>query len=118
MSTAAGAPSNGANAGVKSPESKNKGKAKRVVSPDVSMEEEEDEDEDEGEDEEMEEEESEEESEEEDPDIDPSVIISSGRRTRGVKVDYTSKEALEKAGLKPEDLEDDEDEDMKQMDDQ
>ncbi|KAF8441516.1 hypothetical protein L210DRAFT_3537398 [Boletus edulis BED1] len=66
----------------------------------------------------MEEEESEEELEEEVSEIDPSAIISGGRRTRGVKVDYTSKEALEKAGLKPEDSDDDEDEDMKQMDDQ
>ena len=33
--------------------------------------------------------------------IDPSAIRS--RRTRGVKVDYTSAEALAKAGLKPGD---------------
>ena len=31
--------------------------------------------------------------------IDPSAIVPQGRRTRGVRVDYTSKEALEKAGL-------------------
>ena len=31
--------------------------------------------------------------------IDPTAIRS--RRTRGVKVDYTSAEALAKAGLKP-----------------
>jgi hypothetical protein len=34
-------------------------------------------------------------------DIDPSVIQP--RRTRGVRVDYTSPEALAKAGIKPED---------------
>lgn len=47
--------------------------------------------------------------EEEDPEIDPSAIV--GRRTRGIKVDYTSKEALEKAGLTAES--DDDDEEMK-----
>ena len=40
--------------------------------------------------------------------IDASVITS--RRTRGKKVDYTSEEALKKAGLKPENAEDDEEE--------
>ena len=39
--------------------------------------------------------------------IDPSVIQP--RRTRGVRVDYTSKEALEKAGLKPGDNVDEDD---------
>jgi hypothetical protein len=39
--------------------------------------------------------------------IDPSAIIG-GKRTRGVRVDYTSKEALAKADLK--DSDDDEDE--------
>ena len=38
--------------------------------------------------------------------IDPSAIRS--RRTRGVKVDYTSAEALEKAGLKADEGDDDE----------
>lgn len=38
--------------------------------------------------------------------IDPTAIRS--RRTRGVKVDYTSAEALAKAGLKADDAEDDE----------
>jgi hypothetical protein len=42
--------------------------------------------------------------------IDPSAIV--GRRTRGARVDYTSKEALEKAGLKPGDAEDDEEDDV------
>jgi hypothetical protein len=38
--------------------------------------------------------------------IDPTAIV--GRRTRGKKVDYTSEEALNKAGLKKEDMETDE----------
>lgn len=37
--------------------------------------------------------------------IDPSVIQP--RRTRGVRVDYTSAEALAKAGIKPEELNED-----------
>lgn len=37
--------------------------------------------------------------------IDPTAILPPGRRTRGVKVDYTSAEALRKADLKPEDEE-------------
>lgn len=47
--------------------------------------------------------------EEEFEEIDPSVILPTGRRTRGVKVDYTSKEALEKAGLKGDEDDDDDD---------
>ena len=47
--------------------------------------------------------------------IDPSAIV--GRRTRGVKIDYTSKEALAKAGLQgneeEDDTEDDRDVEMK-----
>ena len=31
--------------------------------------------------------------------IDPSAILASGRRPRGVRVDYTSPEALAKAGI-------------------
>lgn len=50
--------------------------------------------------------------EEEFEEIDPSVILPTGRRTRGIKVDYTSKEALEKAGLKGDEDEDDEDADV------
>jgi Histone chaperone domain CHZ len=42
--------------------------------------------------------------------IDPSAIIG-GRRTRGLKVDYSSKEAIAKAGLQDE-KEDEEDEDV------
>ena len=47
--------------------------------------------------------------------IDPSAILPTGRRTRGVKVDYTSKEALEKAGL-PQGDEGDSDEDVEMKD--
>lgn len=44
--------------------------------------------------------------------IDPGAIIG-GRRTRGLKVDYNSSDALRKAGLKPEGDEDEgEDRDM------
>ena len=43
--------------------------------------------------------------------IDPTAILPSGRRTRGIKVDYTSKEALSKAGLKHEEDANEEDED-------
>jgi len=43
--------------------------------------------------------------------IDPTAILSSGRRTRGIRVDYTSKEALNKAGLKAEDEVEEEGED-------
>ncbi|TBU33929.1 hypothetical protein BD309DRAFT_1008335 [Dichomitus squalens] len=80
------------------PASKGKGKA---VQEDVI----DDDDEDDEDDEEEEEDEDEEMAEEEDfEEIDPSVIINTGgRRTRGVRVDYTSPEALAKAGLKPED---------------
>ena len=42
--------------------------------------------------------------------IDPTHIM--GRRTRGVKVDYTSKEALEKAGLQGNEKDEDSDEDV------
>lgn len=43
--------------------------------------------------------------------IDPSAVLPSGRRTRGIKVDYTSAEALRKADLKPEDDAEEEGED-------
>ena len=40
--------------------------------------------------------------------IDTTAIINTGgRRTRGVRVDYSSAEALAKAGLKPEEAADD-----------
>ena len=46
--------------------------------------------------------------------IDPSAIIPRARRTRGVRVDYTSEEALAKAGLNGnEDDESDDDDDIK-----
>lgn len=49
--------------------------------------------------------------------IDPSVIQP--RRTRGVRVDYTSPEALAKAGIKPEEaVEDDEEETYEAKDDE
>jgi len=72
------------------------------------MEENDDDDDDEEEEEEGDAmDEDEEEGEEDYAEIDPSAIQS--RRTRGKKVDYTSPEALAKAGLKPEaDDEDDE----------
>ncbi|KAF8187497.1 histone H2A.Z-specific chaperone CHZ1 [Pholiota molesta] len=84
-----------------------KGKAKAV---DTSMEDDE-EDEEEEEEEMGSDEEDEEEEEEEFDEIDPSAIIG-GRRTRGVKVDYTSKEALAKAGLQGNEKDEESDEDI------
>jgi hypothetical protein len=49
--------------------------------------------------------------------IDPSAILPGARRTRGVKVDYTSAEALAKAQLKPEDIEDESDDDVHMKED-
>ncbi|KAJ2922572.1 hypothetical protein H1R20_g14512, partial [Candolleomyces eurysporus] len=86
-----------------------KGKEKAPVA-DESMEEEEEED-DEEEDEEMEEDDEEE--EEDFEEIDPSAIISGGRRTRGVRVDYTSEEALAKAGFTGNEMDEDDDEETK-----
>ncbi|OSD06979.1 hypothetical protein PYCCODRAFT_1431161 [Trametes coccinea BRFM310] len=107
MSTDATAPSSATTNG-NQPEpfaaaDKGKGKGK-LVQDDVMDEDEDDEDEDEEEDEE------EDDMEEEDDlsELDPSLIINtSGRRTRGVRVDYSSAEALAKAGLKPEDAQED-----------
>ncbi|KAJ4483830.1 histone H2A.Z-specific chaperone CHZ1 [Lentinula aciculospora] len=96
-----------------SPNAKGKGKAPKE---DQSMEEEEDDDDEDDEDEDDEEEGSEEEEDEDDSleEINPSAIMS-GRRTRGVKVDYTSAEALAKAGLKNNEKDDDDDdEEMKE----
>ncbi|KAG2342868.1 hypothetical protein BDR05DRAFT_1059991 [Suillus weaverae] len=94
---------------VKSPDSKGKGKAKLPVE-DVAMEEEEDE-EDEEEDEEGDDEIEEEEEEDDHEEINPGAILP--RRTRGARVDYTSEEALKKAGLTKDDRDDDDDdEDM------
>jgi len=91
---------------------KDKGKGTRV-----EQEEEEEEDEDEDEDEEDEDEDdTDDEAADVDEDsleeIDPRDVQIIGRRTRGVKVDYTSREALAKAGLKPEGENEDDDEDM------
>ncbi|KAJ3489143.1 hypothetical protein NLI96_g2347 [Meripilus lineatus] len=103
--TAAGAESASAvdSNGVTASPAPNKGKGKQVQEPVM------DDDEDDEEDEEEEEEEDDDEMEEDNLDeIDPSAIITSSRRTRGVRVDYTSAEALQKAGLKPEHVEEDE----------
>ncbi|EDR11682.1 uncharacterized protein LACBIDRAFT_293231 [Laccaria bicolor S238N-H82] len=90
-----------------SPSSKGKAKAK-VDHPMDEDEEEEEEEEQGGSDEEEDDDEDEDALEE----IDPSVILPQGRRTRGVRVDYTSKEALAKAGFKgKEELEEDDTED-------
>ncbi|EPT04591.1 hypothetical protein FOMPIDRAFT_1027843 [Fomitopsis schrenkii] len=96
--SATGASANAPNAAA-SPAGKGKGK---FVQEDVADDDDDDDEEEEEEDEEMEEEE-----EDDLEEIDPSVIIGS-RRTRGVRVDYTSAAALEKAGLKPEDADDEE----------
>ncbi|KIJ23290.1 hypothetical protein M422DRAFT_56885 [Sphaerobolus stellatus SS14] len=91
-------------------EDKGKGKSKA----EDAMDEDEEEEEDEDDDDEDEEEEDEEMEEDDTTEIDPSVILPPGRRTRGVKVDYTSAEALKKAGLdKAEDDEDDEEAEIK-----
>jgi len=75
--------------------------------------EQEDDDDDEGEeDDEMEDDDDDDDDEEDGFDeIDPAIILPPGRRTRGIKVDYTSNEALRKAGLKPEDDAEEEGED-------
>ncbi|KAL4074061.1 hypothetical protein V8B97DRAFT_1937903 [Scleroderma yunnanense] len=114
MSSASGSASNKPASKGGSP-SKGKGKQQPVTqAEDEPMEwngndaeeEEDDEDEDDEDDEGVEEEEEEE--EEEDPEIDPAAILSTGRRTRGIRIDYTSREALEKAGLEGETGTDDE----------
>ncbi|KAI0032257.1 hypothetical protein K488DRAFT_50346 [Vararia minispora EC-137] len=65
-------------------------------------------DDDDDEDDEDDEEAEAEDGEEDYAEIDPSAIIASGtRRTRGVKIDYTSPEALAKAGLKSDEADDD-----------
>ncbi|KAI4294049.1 hypothetical protein K525DRAFT_281364 [Schizophyllum commune Loenen D] len=91
---------------------KGKGKATEDITMNDDEEEVEEEEEDDDEDDEDEDEDDDEEDEADESMevIDPTQIL--GRRTRGVKVDYTSKAALEKAGLKADDLKDD-DEEMK-----
>ncbi|EED81581.1 predicted protein [Postia placenta Mad-698-R] len=97
-STPATAHNAGANA---SPADKGKGKGK-FIHEKVT-------DDSDDDDEEEEEEEEDDDMEEDDlGEIDPSAIITGTRRTRGVRVDYSSAAALAKAGLKPEDAEDDE----------
>jgi len=91
------------------PVAKGKGKAEAV-------EVDEDEDEEE-EDDEVDEDEDDDDDEDEFDEIDPKAVLPSGRRTRGVKVDYTSTEALRKAGLKPEDDAEEEGEDSFTHDD-
>ncbi|KAF5348694.1 hypothetical protein D9758_006862 [Tetrapyrgos nigripes] len=111
MSTSATDPTNGTTAAAQtaadaSPKDKGKGKA---VKADDAMEEDDDDEEEEHDDDEdgSGEEESEEELEDDSlEEIDPTAIV--GRRTRGKKVDYTSEEALNKAGLQQEDMETDE----------
>jgi len=80
---------------------KGKGKAAARAEHTDDDDDEDDEDDEEEEDDDMDEE------EDEMAEIDPSVILPPTRRTRGIKVDYTSKEALAKAGLKPETPDDD-----------
>ncbi|KAG5651866.1 hypothetical protein H0H81_007113 [Sphagnurus paluster] len=103
--------SSGAAAETVASPSKGKGKAPAA---DQSMEEDE-EDEEEEDDEEEEEEDEDDEADETFDEIDPSVIIG-GRRTRGVKVDYTSKEALERAGLQDNEKDEEDDEDVEMKD--
>ncbi|KAG0700863.1 hypothetical protein DFH29DRAFT_604122 [Suillus ampliporus] len=104
MSTEARSPAKKDTSSLKSPDNKGKGKAKPPAE-DVSMEEEE-EDEEEDDEEDGDEEMEEEEEEEVDPEIDPSAILP--RRTRGVRVDYSSEEAHKKADLNKDDHDDDE----------
>ncbi|EMD37654.1 hypothetical protein CERSUDRAFT_114301 [Gelatoporia subvermispora B] len=120
MSTDATAPSNtssDATAPTAPAHADAKGKGKGKAVEDTSMEEEEEEEEEEDDDEDDDEEEEEEEEEDMEEDdlgaVDPSAIISGGRRTRGVRVDYTSQEAIARAGLTGHE-DDDEDESMRQ----
>jgi len=84
---------------------KGKGKVEKVEEG-----EDEDDEDDEDEDNEMDEDDDEDDDEEDEfEEIDPTAIV--GRRTRGARVDYTSTEALRKAGLKPEEDAEEEGED-------
>ncbi|KAJ7268671.1 hypothetical protein B0H12DRAFT_1096071 [Mycena haematopus] len=97
--------------------SPDKGKNK-ATKEDASMEEEEEDEEEDDDDEDDEEDESEEEEVDESLEvIDPSAIRST--RTRGVKVDYNSAEALAKAGLTAQEVtaDDEDDEDVAMKDD-
>jgi len=90
---------------------KGKGRVEGVKDEDGEDEDDDEEGEDVDEDDEDEEMDSDDDDETDDDDdeIDPSAIMG-GRRTRGAKVDYTSPEALSKAGLKPEGVEEEDEE--------
>ncbi|KAG8744484.1 hypothetical protein FRC10_010049 [Ceratobasidium sp. 414] len=93
-----------------SPAGKGKGKGKGVAEvDDVSMEEDEDDEEDEDEDEDAEgEDDDDEEADEDFSEIDPNAIISGGRPRRNrPPVDYSSQEAMAKAGVDPSKVNDD-----------
>jgi len=93
---------------------KNKSKLDEVA--DRDEEDDDDDDDDEEEEDEGDEDMDGEEEEEGFEEIDPSAILPASRRTRGVKVDYTSAEAFEKAGLdKSESAEADEEDEFKEM---
>ncbi|KAF9264182.1 hypothetical protein L218DRAFT_958606 [Marasmius fiardii PR-910] len=92
-------------------EDKGKGKARQTTdNEDHPMDEDDDDEDDEDEDVDSDEEEDDDDEAEENAQgtevIDPGRILS--RRTRGRQVDYTSPEALAKAGLKKEELDEDE----------
>jgi hypothetical protein len=93
---------------------KNKAPVAETELPDELLDDEEEEEEDDDDDDdEMEDDDEEDEDEDDDEDgekIDPASILP--RRTRGVKIDYSSAEALSKAGLKPEELDEDADADV------
>jgi len=86
------------------PNTKGKGKVTKEEVNEVEDEEDDEMDEDEDDDDD------DDDDEDEFDEIDPQAVLPSGRRTRGVRVDYSSAEALRKAGLKPEDDGEDEEE--------
>ncbi|KAK0195019.1 histone H2A.Z-specific chaperone CHZ1 [Armillaria mellea] len=90
-----------------------KGKGKAPAKADDAMEQDEEDDEDDEDDDDAEEEEDEDEEDDDMAEIDPAAILPTSRRTRGARVDYTSVEALSKAGLTEKDEDDDEDDKMK-----
>ncbi|KAF9523497.1 hypothetical protein CPB83DRAFT_862798 [Crepidotus variabilis] len=95
-----------------SPTSKGKSKAVDAkMDEDEEADDDDDDDDEEEEDEEMEEDDDDDDEDESGEKIDPGAIV--GRRTRGVRVDYTSKEALAKAGLHGNEIDEEEDEEMR-----
>ncbi|KAK0476802.1 histone H2A.Z-specific chaperone CHZ1 [Armillaria novae-zelandiae] len=90
-----------------------KGKGKAPAKEDDAMEQDEEDDEDDEDEDDAEEEEEEDEEDDDMAEIDPAAILPTSRRTRGARVDYTSAEALSKAGLTGKDEDDDEDDKMK-----